>query len=132
MKIKAKEFVKNNLLNLTAFFIGLVALLTLSIVFGSDVITIIYTIFFLVYLFAICSKLWFAPIFGIISTGLYIAVSVLSKNWGEVVFNCLVVLPLLVFGIWKYLKNTEQKQFIIKKQAPLQISNLLFCIRRKF
>ncbi len=125
MKIKAKEFVKNNLLNLTAFFIGLVALLTLSIVFGSDVITIIYTIFFLVYLFAICSKLWFAPIFGIVSTGLYIAVSVLSKNWGEVVFNCLVVLPLLAFGIWQYLKNRNKEDVYVSQN---KISNKEFLI----
>lgn len=135
MKIKAKEFVKNNLLNLIAFFIGLVALLTLSIVFKSDVLTIIYTIFFLTYLFSTCSKLWVAPIFGIASVGLYIAVSVLSKNWGEVIFNCLFVLPILFFSVWQYLKNrskegvyVSQNKISIKEFLIFVACNFVFCV----
>ena len=131
MKIKAKEFVKNNLLNLIAFFIGLVALLTLSIVFKSDVLTIIYTIFFLIYLFSTCSKLWVTPIFGIASIGLYVAISAISKNWGEVIFNCLFVLPILFFCVWQYLKN-RSKEGVYVSQNKISIKEFLIFVACDF
>ena len=131
MKIKAKEFVKNNLLNLIAFFIGFVALLTLSIVFKSDVLTFIYTIFFLIYLFSTCSKLWATPIFGIASVGLYIAISVISKNWGEVIFNCLFVLPILFFSVWQYLKN-KSKEGVYVSQNKISIKEFLIFVACDF
>lgn len=133
--MKVKEFVKKNLLNLIAFFIGLVALLTLSIVFKSDVLTFIYTNFFLIYLFSTCSKLWVTPILGIGSVGLYVAISVLTKNWGEVIFNCLFVLPILFFSVWQYLKNkskegvyVSQNKISIKEFLIFVVCDFVFCV----
>lgn len=81
---------------LTYLTIVLIAITVLSIIVKSSAITIIYSIFGLIYVVLLAAKLKIALLFGLVQVSFYIVQSVLYKNWGEVILNSIVVLPILI------------------------------------
>ena len=118
--------IKKNLLCFITFIVALLSLITISIIFNSGLLVLFYIIFFMIYYFTITVKLWLAPFFGILSICLYIAVSVLSKNWGEVIFNSIIVLPILIISAYTYFKNRNTKTTIRKNKISIN-EFFIFC-----
>ena len=112
-----KEFLKKNILPLCLLLVGEIAIITSSIIFKSSPLTICCSALTLIYVTSTVIGVWFSPILGLGAMALYVAQNVLVSNWGEVILNCGIVIPLLVFGLITYFKNKKKEQIVIEENT---------------
>ncbi len=108
----AKKFKWYEVLYLT---LGLIAVVALSIIAKSSAITILYSIFGVLYVGAIAKQLKIGLIFGLLQTTLYIVQSALYNNWGEFILNIAIVLPLIVLSIVGWFRKSSGVTVTSKK-----------------
>ena len=100
---------------LALLIVGLVAILVLSIIVKSSPVTILYSVFGVIYTVLLASKFKVAVVFGVIQSSLYIVQSVLYKNWGEVILNSAIVLPILIASVITWFTGIDKKNTQVTK-----------------
>ena len=94
--------------------IGLVAVIVLSIIAKSSALTIIYSIFAILYVGFLAEQFKVAIIFGLIQCILYIVQSALYNNWGEFILNVAIVLPLLILALVNWFRGKSEQGLTVK------------------
>ena len=100
---------------LTLLFVGIIAVITMSIIVKSSAITVIYSIFGIIYTILLAAKFKVSLLFGLIQVSFYIAQSVIYKNWGEVILNCAIVLPILIASTVTWFTGIDKKNEKVTK-----------------
>ena len=103
------------------YFIGVFAIILVSIFCKSSILTIFLSILGLTYVFLVSKKFKFAIIFGVVYTTLYVVQSAFYKNWGEFIINLCVVLPILIVSMisW-FLKNDKRSLKVQSKKISFK------------
>ena len=119
-ELKLKESIKGffkrfTWFELTLLITGLVAIVTMSIIVKSSWITIIYSIFGVIYTVLLASKFKVAILFGVVQVSFYIAQSVIYKNWGEVILNCAIVLPIILASVITWFTGKDKSSEKVTK-----------------
>lgn len=134
MKNESKEnkflkLIKSNIFNCITFLVGEIAVIISSILLKSSALSICFSVMTLMYVFSSTLKLWLTPIAGLITVALYIPLCVITHNYGELIFNAAVVIPLLIFGIVQYIQNRKKSDAQIKENhlSYKEILILLAC-----
>lgn len=101
---------------------GVIAIIVLSIIVKSSAVTVIYSVFGVLYTVLLSTKFKISLLFGLIQTAFYIVQSVLYKNWGEVILNSAVVLPILIGSIilWFTGKDKSEEKVTKREIRPLE------------
>ena len=94
--------------------IGLVAVIVLSIIAKSSALTIIFSIFAILYVGFLAEQFKVAIIFGLIQCILYIVQSALYNNWGEFILNVAIVLPLLILALVNWFRGKREQGLTVK------------------
>ena len=94
--------------------IGLVAVIVLSIIAKSSALTIIFSIFAILYVGFLAEQFKVAIIFGLIQCILYIVQSALYNNWGEFILNVAIVLPLLILALVNWFRGKSEQGLTVK------------------
>ena len=89
---------------LMCFF--MVAVTVLSVLAKSSVLTIITSLFGILYVGCLMVGLKITSVFGVVYTALYIAQSAIYHNWGELISQSVVVLPILIATVINWLRNS--------------------------
>lgn len=127
-KNKIKDLTILNWIEIIFFSICLLSIITISIVVKSSLLTIFFSIFAILYVAFLSYGLKITIIFGIIQCILYVIESFLNRNYGEAILNVGVVLPLLVFSCFSWIKGNDKQQQIKKNKISIkELLILLFC-----
>ena len=94
--------------------IGLIAVVVLSIIAKSSALTIIFSIFAILYVGFLAEQFKVAIIFGLIQCILYIVQSALYNNWGEFILNVAIVLPLLILALVNWFRGKSEQGLTVK------------------
>ncbi len=123
MKDKLKQFFSRfGWYEICLISFGIIAITVLSIIVKSSAITIIYSIFGVLYTVLLSAKFKFSILFGLVQTSFYIIQSVMYQNWGEVILNSAVVLPILLTStiLWFTGKDKNDEKVTERKIKPLE------------
>ena len=100
---------------ITYVTVGLIAIIVVSIIVKSSAITILYSIFGIIYCALLASKFKVSLLFAVLQVSFYIVQSVLYKNWGEVILNSAIVLPIILASIISWFTGADKKKEQVTK-----------------
>ena len=121
---KIKNFFKNfNLYDMIFLPIALVSVLTVSIVFKSDALSIAYSFIAILSVFFLSKGYIFAPIFLICQYLLYCTQSFLQGVWGEFFLNLAILTPL---QIATFIINIINKKKNKTNSNVMKVNNIIW------
>ncbi len=109
MKQKITEFFKSfTLFELIFLPVSLIAVLTVSIVFKCDALSIVYSVVGIMATFFLSKGVFFAPLCLIVMYGLYVAQSYLQSLYGEAFLYLVLLIPLQIYTFVNWVIKQKQ------------------------
>ena len=108
--------------------IGLISVIVLSIIAKSSALTILFSVFAILYVGTLAVGLKISIIFGIIQSILYIVQSFLCSNYGEAILNVSIVLPLLLMSLYSWLKDSPKQNKVESNKISISEWFCLFIV----
>lgn len=108
--------------------IGLISVVVLSIIAKSSALTILFSVFAIIYVGTLAVGLKISIVFGIIQSILYIIQSFLSRNYGEAILNVAIVLPLLLVSLYSWLKGYSKQSKVESNKISISEWLSLFIV----
>lgn len=108
--------------------IGLISVVVLSIIAKSSALTILFSVFAIIYVGTLAVGLKISIVFGIIQSILYIVQSFLSRNYGEAILNVAIVLPLLLMSLYSWLKGNSKQSKVESNKISISEWLSLFIV----
>ena len=124
---KIKRYLKEwKWYELLFLFIALTTLITLSILFNSNIIDLLTSILTIIMCLLLTKGKFTGHIVGIIATILYVISSTFVGYYGEVIISIVLMLPMGVWALISWLKNRRNdkeqgKVVIIKKVKTIEL-----------
>ena len=118
MKEKLKAFFKSfTTFDIVFLAVAYPVLITVSILCGSDALTIIYTLIAVSGVFLLSKGIFFAPIVLTVAYTLYAILSYQNGLYGETIIYCALLIPLQIATIvlWFTKKKKESDKFVIAR-----------------
>lgn len=110
MKQYLKQFFNSfNLFDYILLPLFLVAVLTVSIIYKCDALSIIYSFVGLIAVFVLSKGVFFSPIFLIIMYIIYAIQAYLSGLYGEVILNVAILMPLQIYAFISWFIKRKHK-----------------------
>ncbi len=106
--------------------VSLVVVIVLGVVFKSGAVPILFSLLNIFTIFALGKGWIWGNVVGIVSSSLYIAMSIINQLYGEAIMSITMAIPAYALSVYTWIKNSQKDADVVSINKSISLREWIF------